>query len=116
LGLLEPISEELHRGAAESLWQSLAAVDAYRRQFDSTPGTLTNAILLGSLIVPLGLMQGRTRDAEDGRAVPEGRRPGRWVRSSVSCRWRIATSSVCQLLSLRVCDLAANPRQAPCSP
>ena len=61
LGLLEPISEELHRGAAESLWQSLAAVDAYRRQFDSTPDTLTNAILLGSLIVPLGLMQaGRT--------------------------------------------------------
>src|SRR5207344_900796 len=60
LGLLEPISQELHRGAAESLWQSLAELDAYRRQFDSMPDTLTNAILLGSLIVPLGLMQARS--------------------------------------------------------
>jgi poly(A) polymerase len=54
LGLLEPISAELHEGAVESLWHSLAALDRYRRRFDSTPDTLTNAILLGSLLVPLG--------------------------------------------------------------
>ena len=54
-GLLEPISTELHRGAAEPLWQSLAALDGYRRQFESTPDTLSNAILLGSLLVPLGI-------------------------------------------------------------
>ena len=40
VGLLEPISAELHDGAAESLWQSLAALDAYRRRFESTPDTL----------------------------------------------------------------------------
>jgi len=55
VGLLEPISSELHRGANDPLWRSLAAVDAYRRQFESTPETLTNAILLGSLLVPLGI-------------------------------------------------------------
>src|SRR6476646_2786566 len=44
-GLLEPISSELHRGATAALWESLAALDAYRRQFASTPETLSNAIL-----------------------------------------------------------------------
>jgi tRNA nucleotidyltransferase/poly(A) polymerase len=55
VALLEPISAELHQGAADPLWRSLAALDAYRRQFESTPDTLTNAILLGSLLVPLGI-------------------------------------------------------------
>jgi tRNA nucleotidyltransferase/poly(A) polymerase len=55
VGLLEPVSAELHRGAGDPLWRSLAAVDEYRRQFESTPDTLSNAILLGSLLVPLGI-------------------------------------------------------------
>ena len=55
VGLLEPISTELHVGANDPLWRSLAAIDAYRRRFDSTPETLTNAILLGSLLIPLGI-------------------------------------------------------------
>src|SRR5215510_1421790 len=55
IGLLEPISIELHRRAGEPLWRSLAALDAYRRRFESMPDTLTNPILLGSLIVPLGI-------------------------------------------------------------
>jgi poly(A) polymerase len=52
--LLEPISQDLQRGATDRLWQSLAALDAYRRRFDDIPDTLTNAVLLGSLLVPLG--------------------------------------------------------------
>src|SRR5262249_59353074 len=55
VGLLEPISSELHHGANDALWRSLAALDAYRRTFASTPETLTNPILLGSLPVPLGI-------------------------------------------------------------
>jgi poly(A) polymerase len=55
LGLLEPISAELHRGAADPLWRSLAALDAYRHRFEAMPDTLTNPILLGSLLVPLGV-------------------------------------------------------------
>ncbi len=64
LGLLEPISAELHRGAAQSLWHSLAALDRYRAGFESAPDTLTNAILMGSLLAPLGLSpdQGRSED------------------------------------------------------
>ena len=52
--LLDPIAPELQQGAGEALWQSLASLDAYRRRFEDTPDTLTNAILLGSLLVPLG--------------------------------------------------------------
>jgi poly(A) polymerase len=55
VGLLEPISAELHKGATDPLWRSLAALDAYRQRFESTPDTLTNAILLGTLLVPLGI-------------------------------------------------------------
>jgi poly(A) polymerase len=53
-GLLEPIARELQVNAKPALWRSLAALDAYRRRFEGIPDTLTNAILMGSLIVPLG--------------------------------------------------------------
>jgi tRNA nucleotidyltransferase/poly(A) polymerase len=87
VGLLEPISAELHRGATDELWRSLAALDAYRQRFESTPETLTNPLLLGSMLVPLGisLRPGRSpvasrsatdadrvssRSAADGHQVP----------------------------------------------
>src|SRR5579864_2897735 len=52
--LLEPIAPALQEAVGPPLWRALAALDTYRRRFDSTPDTLTNAILLGSLLVPLG--------------------------------------------------------------
>jgi poly(A) polymerase len=52
--LLEPIAPQLQQAAGPSLWRSLSALDAYRQRFDSIPDTLTNAILLGSVLVPLG--------------------------------------------------------------
>lgn len=52
--LLEPLAPELQARAGSALWRSLAALDAYRRRFETIPETLTNAILLGSLLVPLG--------------------------------------------------------------
>jgi len=52
--LLEPIAPELQKRASEGLWRSLAALDTYRRQFDETPEALTNAVLLGTLLVPVG--------------------------------------------------------------
>jgi poly(A) polymerase len=51
--LLEPIAPELQKRAGEGLWGSLRALDAYRRRFDETPDALTNAVLLGTLLVPL---------------------------------------------------------------
>jgi poly(A) polymerase len=53
--LLEPIAHDLQKGAGDRLWQSLAAVDAYRKRHEDIPDSLTNAILLGSLLVPLGM-------------------------------------------------------------
>ncbi len=53
--LLEPIAPQFQSRCGESLWQSLAALDRYRARFEAAPDTLTNPILLGSLIVPLGL-------------------------------------------------------------
>ncbi len=52
--LLEPIAPEMQNRAGEALWKSLAALDAYRHRFEETPETLTNAILLGTLLVPIG--------------------------------------------------------------
>ena len=66
--LLEPLAPELQDGAAEPLWRSLAAVDAYRARFDAPPETLTNTVLLGSLLVPLGY----TIRALSPAPVPDG--------------------------------------------
>jgi poly(A) polymerase len=54
IGLLEPIAEELHARATDPLWDSLKALDRYRSNFAAPPDTFTNAILLGSLVAPLG--------------------------------------------------------------
>ena len=52
--LLEPISPELQAHATQSLWASLRELDLYRSRFERVPEELTNPILLGSLLVPLG--------------------------------------------------------------
>ena len=52
--LLESIAPELQARSGDALWESLAALDAYRKRFESAPDALTNAILLGSLLLPLG--------------------------------------------------------------
>jgi tRNA nucleotidyltransferase/poly(A) polymerase len=71
VGLLEPLSAELHHKAGPQLWQSLAELDAYRRTFLSTPDTLTNPVILGSLIVPLGLpLRAERPSTSPGRPDP----------------------------------------------
>ena len=55
--LLEPVTPEIQRGSKnDGLWTSLAALDAYRRKFDSAPVSLRNPVLLGTVLIPLGLM------------------------------------------------------------
>ncbi len=58
-GLLKEITPELS-GAGDPLWRSVAAVDRYRARFAAAPESLTNAILAGTLLHPLGLL-GRRR-------------------------------------------------------
>jgi poly(A) polymerase len=70
--LLEPVTPEIQRGSKnDAVWQSLAALDAYRRRFDMAPVTLRNPILLGTLLLPLGLMPRGERRAFEPVEEPE---------------------------------------------
>jgi poly(A) polymerase len=117
VGLLEPISSELHRGASDPLWRSLAAVDEYRRQFESTPDTLSNAILLGSLLIPLGisLHPPRAHAASDGPASDDTRKRPRHPPGPRLGDLPLARRDVERLrqiigLQRRLRDLTASPR------
>jgi poly(A) polymerase len=57
--LLREITPELD-AAGPALWEALGRLDRYRQQFTGAPETLTNAILAGTLLAPLGLA-GRER-------------------------------------------------------
>jgi poly(A) polymerase len=91
LGLVEPISPELHHGAGPALWKSLVALDAYRRQFTATPEGLTNAILLGSLLVPVGLAprQGRSQPSIRLGELPLARRDLERLRQLLALQRRL---------------------------
>jgi tRNA nucleotidyltransferase/poly(A) polymerase len=135
--LLEPVTPEIQRGAKnQGLWDGLAALDAYRRNFESAPATLRNPVLLGTLLIPLGLMprQERRHDAfgehgeDDGEHGDGDRQPGNAIESRKSKFRRppkepilkigmlpIArgdTERLRQLLSLqsRIADLETSPR------
>jgi hypothetical protein len=65
-GLLDAVTPELQRHAAhQPLWASLEALDQYRKRYVDIPPHLTNPVLLGSLLLPLGLMP------KPAPAVPE---------------------------------------------
>jgi poly(A) polymerase len=119
-GLLEPVSAELHRGAADSLWRSLAAIDAYRARSAAPPEAFTNAVLLGSLLVPLGFTP-QTYVRHHAAAPPDGhpqdtggRRPPRppGPRLGELPLARRDVERLSQVLSLqrRLHDIGANPR------
>jgi poly(A) polymerase len=111
VGLLEPISEELQAAAGEPLWESLAALDRYRGNFASPPETFTNAVLLGSLLAPLGFSGQPLRHPPDGgeggpRRRPHGARLGELPLA------RRDVERLRQMLGLqrRLRDLGASPR------
>ncbi len=54
-GLLHHVTPELHE-PAPALWDALRALDAYRGRFAAAPDTLANAILIGTVMAPLGLI------------------------------------------------------------
>jgi len=64
VGLLAHISPEIPWPLPHPLERSLGALDDYRARFDRIPDTLTNPVLLGSLIAPVGLLRGRPRRGE----------------------------------------------------
>jgi len=129
--LLEPVTPEIQRGAKnQALWDGLNALDAYRGKFESAPATLRNPILLGSLLIPLGLMpRGERRPFEPvepeeeqenagnllaPRAKPKFRRPPKEpiVKIGMLPIARGDTERLRQMLSLqaRIADLEMSPR------
>jgi len=62
--LLKEMTPELDQAGA-AIWQSLARLDRYRQRFESAPDTLTNAILVGTLLVPIGLAGAQQRFSAD---------------------------------------------------
>jgi hypothetical protein len=62
--LLRAITPELDE-APDAVWESVARIDRYRQRFDAAPDTLTNAVLAGTLLVPLGLTGRRERFSAD---------------------------------------------------
>ena len=60
--LLDPVTPEIQRGAKnQAMWDSLAALDGYRRRFEAAPASLRNPVLLGTVLIPLGLMPRQER-------------------------------------------------------
>jgi poly(A) polymerase len=55
-GLMKEITSEL-ASAPEGLWRSIAGLDRFRHRFAAAPESLTNAILAGTLLHPLGLIR-----------------------------------------------------------
>jgi hypothetical protein len=92
------------------LWESLASLDDYRRRFESTPETLTNPILLGSLIVPLGIPLLTERLSQGAPGEGPKRPPGLKLGELPLARGDV--ERLRQILSLqrRLRDLGGNPR------
>lgn len=128
--LLDPVTPEIQRGTkTAALWDSLAALDAYRRKFEAAPAALRNPVLLGSLLVPLGLMPRQERryfepvesepEEVDGNrheppSKPKFRRPPKEpiLKIGMLPIARGDTERLRQLLSLqsRIADLEMSPR------
>ena len=64
--LLEVITPELLT-RPEAVWESLARLDRYRRRFPSAPPALTNTVLIGALLTPIGALKLRPGGRIDAR-------------------------------------------------
>ena len=116
-GLLAPVAGELHKGAGDRLWRALAAIDRYRQRFETIPETLTNPILLGTMLVPLGFtaQAPRSHPAPD-RDDPSGRPrrpPGPKIGDLPLARGDVERLQQILGLQRRLAEADANPRTAP---
>jgi poly(A) polymerase len=60
-GLIEHISPEMEEGLSADFFDALGRLDAYRARFEKTPDTLTTTVLVGSLLIPLDMLDGSGR-------------------------------------------------------
>jgi poly(A) polymerase len=69
VGLLGHIAPPIATPLPPALVRSLEALDAYRARHDAPPDTLTNPVLLGTVLAPLGLVaRSARREAEPAAA------------------------------------------------
>lgn len=68
-GLLKLIAPEIDTRKRSALWPSLDRLDTYRAEFKETPPTLSNAVLLGSLIQPGQPLDLTPRKRDDKRPI-----------------------------------------------
>jgi poly(A) polymerase len=129
--LLDPVTPEIQRGVKnDTLSTSLAALDAYRRKFEAAPASLRNPVLLGSILIPLGLMPRTERrhfepidsepEAIDGNTVAPLKAKAKFRRPPKEPILKIGmlpiargdTERLRQVLSLqsRIADLEMSPR------
>jgi poly(A) polymerase len=80
-GLLALVTPELSK-AGERFYESLMALDAWRKQHPDIPASLTNAILLGALVHPLELLPPDVRP----KPAPRPDKPGKRLREPLSER------------------------------
>jgi poly(A) polymerase len=71
VGLLQHIAPPL-MDAPAAFWSSLKRLDAYRRRFASAPDTLTNSILIGSVLQPIGALRPPPRRPDGEEDRPRG--------------------------------------------
>jgi poly(A) polymerase len=71
-GLLRHIAPEIDTPLSPRFVRALEALDRYRGRFETPPDALTNAVLVGTILVPLGLLRPRRRRGEEEppRPVP----------------------------------------------
>jgi hypothetical protein len=106
--LLEPIAHELQRNAEARLWRSLGALDAYRQRFEDIPDTLTNAILLGSLLFRWGTRCGTCCQSRHGGGAQE--RAASRDRDAAAGAARRRTLRQILALQQRLMDMNLSPR------
>ncbi len=68
-GLLMSLAPEVERKKSGALWRSLESLDRYRKAFDNAPTSLTNPILLGSLVQPVQPLDLTPRRRDDKRPL-----------------------------------------------
>lgn len=68
-GLLKLMAPEVEQRKTTALWRSLDVLDRYRSGFKEAPATLTNAVLLGSLIQPIQPLDLTPRKRDDKRPL-----------------------------------------------
>jgi poly(A) polymerase len=71
VGLLQHITPPL-MAAPAPFWSSLKRLDTYRRRFAAAPDTMTNSILIGSVLQPIGALGPPPRRPDGEQDRPRG--------------------------------------------